>query len=75
MNVGTEKHRPIVSKRLVKGKRELVPHYRRWSNMKASCYGSSYHNKWYLDGSGSHCKKCNTIVARKYRDKNASNIR
>lgn len=72
MNIGTEKHRPIVSKRIAKGKRELVPHYRRWSNMKARCYGSTYHNKWYKDRG---IKKCNTIVARKYRDKNASNIR
>jgi len=35
---------------------------------------SFYKSKRTLDGRGNHCKKCNTLNAKKYRDKNASNI-
>lgn len=57
MNVGTEKQRPVVSKRLARGIRELAPHYRRWANMKARCHGNSYHNKWYKDRGIKICEK------------------
>jgi len=60
MLVSTENKKPKVSKRLPRGRRELAPHYRRWSNMKSRCYGNSYHAKWYKDRGIKICKEWRT---------------